>query len=95
MWETEVVPVDDETEVEFRLPCGADPRLDQIPEDVPVVTGAAGAEADKRDPAQTRRSGPQSRAKPKWPRSANSGITQVATGRRDAADEAGDLTVSI
>ena len=53
MVETEVVPVDDETEVEFCLPRGADPRPDQIPKDVLVVTGAAGAEANTRKPAQT------------------------------------------
>ena len=58
---TEVVPVDDETaetEVEFRRSHGSDP----------VVTGAVGAEADTRNPGQTRRLGLLSRAKPKRPR---------------------------
>ena len=69
--ETEVVPVDDETtetEVEFRQPRATDPVLDQMPKDIPVVTGAVGAEADTSDPGQTRRLGPLSGAKPKRPR---------------------------
>ena len=49
MVETEVVPVDDETEVEFCLPRGSDPGLDRIPKDIPVITGAVGAEADTCD----------------------------------------------
>ena len=56
--ETEVGPVDDEiaeTEVDFRPP--RDNR--------PIITGAVGADADKRDPAQTNRFESLSRAKRK------------------------------
>ena len=58
MVETEVVPVDyetAETEVEFRLPRGSDPGADRMPKDIPVVTGAIGAELDMRDLGLTRR----------------------------------------
>ena len=68
---TEVVLVDDETaetEVEFCQPRGSDPGPDRMPEDIPVVTGAVGAEVDMRDPGQTGRLGPLSGAKPKRPR---------------------------
>ena len=65
---TEVVQVDVETEVEFRQPRGSDPGLDRMPEDIPAITGAVGAEADTRGPGQTRRLGPLSGAKPKRPR---------------------------
>ena len=71
MVETEVVPVDDKTaeiEVEFRPPRGSDPGPYQMPKDIPVITGAIGAEADMHDPGQTRRLGPLGGAKPKRPR---------------------------
>ena len=68
---TEVVPVDDETaktEVEFRRPRGSDPGQDRMPNNIPVVTGSIGAEADMSDLGQTRRLRPLSGAKPKRPR---------------------------
>ena len=52
-----------EGEVEFRLPRGTGPGLDGIPKDVPIVTGAAGAEAGTCDLGQTRRLGPLSGVK--------------------------------
>ena len=58
MVETEVVQVDDETEVEFRLPCGSDPGPDRMPKDIPVVTRVIGAEVDMHYPGQTCRLGP-------------------------------------
>ena len=36
--------VEEETEVELRLPRGTDPGPDEIPKDVPIIMGAAGAE---------------------------------------------------
>ena len=54
--------------MEFRLPRGSDPGPDQMPKDIPVVKGAVGAEADTRDPGQTRQLRPLSRAKPKRPK---------------------------
>ena len=48
------VPVEEESEVEFRLSRGTGPGINGIPKDVPIVTRAAGAEADMRDPGQTR-----------------------------------------
>ena len=66
-----------------------------MPKDIPVVTGAVGAEADTRDPGQTRRSGPLRGAKLKlaqvWvAEPSNSGITQAAAGCRDTVSEASD-----
>ena len=55
--ETKVGPVDDETaetEVDFRPSCGTN----RMPDDRPIITGAVGVEADKRDPRQTNRFGP-------------------------------------
>ena len=69
--ETEVGPVDDETaetEVDFHLPRGSDTGPDQMPKDMPIVTGAVRAEADTRDPGQTCRLRPLSGAKLKRPR---------------------------
>ena len=43
-----------ETEVNFRLPRGSDPGLDRVPKDIPIVTGAVGAEAVMPDLGQTR-----------------------------------------
>ena len=71
MVEAEVGPVDYETmetEVDFRPPRGSDPGPDQMPKDMPIVTGAIGAEADKHDPGQTPRLEPLGGAKPKRPR---------------------------
>ena len=71
MVETENGPVDDETgetEVNFRMPRGSDPGPDQMPRDIPVVTGTVGTEADTLDPGQTRRLWPPNGAKPKLPR---------------------------
>ena len=51
--ETEDGPVDDEaaeTDVNFHMLRGSDPGPDQMPKDIPVVTGAVGAEADTLDP---------------------------------------------
>ena len=48
MVETEDGLVDDgtaETEVKFRLPRGSDPGPEGVPKDIPIVTGAVGAEA--------------------------------------------------
>ena len=58
--ETADGPVDDrtaDTEMNFRLPRGSDPGQDRVPKDIPIVTGAIGAEADTPDPGQTRRLG--------------------------------------
>ena len=100
---TEVVPVDDETaetEVEFRQPCGSEPGPDQMPKDIPVVTGAIGAETDMRDPGQTCRLGSpkrgQTKTAPVWVANpANYGITQAAAGCRDTDGVAGDRPVRI
>ena len=96
MVETEDGPVDDgtaETEVNFRLPRVSDPGPDLVPKDIPIVTGAVGAEADTPDPGQPRRRGPLGGAKPKRPTDpANSGTRQVAAGYRETA---GDRLVCI
>ena len=59
--ETEDGPVDvatAETEVNFRLPRWSDPGPELIPNDIPIVTGAVGAEANTPDLGQPRRLGP-------------------------------------
>ena len=66
--ETEVGPVNEETaetEVDFRLPRGADMETNQLPKDIPIVPGAVGPEVFTPDPGQQRRLGPLSGAKPK------------------------------
>ena len=68
MVETEDGQVHDgtaETEVNFRLPCGSDPRPELVLKDIPIVPGAVGVEADTTDPGQPRRLGPLGGAKPK------------------------------
>ena len=67
MVDTEVGPVDDETaetKVDFSPPRGTS----RMPDDRPIITGAIGAEADKRDPGLTSRFGSLGGAKPKRPR---------------------------
>ena len=94
MVETEVGPVDDETaetEVDFRPPRGTNQMLD----DRPIITGAAGAEADKRDLGQTSRFGSLGGAKPKQPRfelpsSQTPGPLRIPPGAGTQLEESGN-----
>ena len=58
-----------------------------MPKDMAIVMGAVGAEADKRDPGQTRRLGPLGGSKPKWPR--NESPIQRSPGPRRPPPGAG------
>ena len=42
----------------FRLPHGSDPGPEGVQKDIPIITGAVGAESDTPDPGQPRRLGP-------------------------------------
>ena len=66
MVRTEVLAGDETagTEVEFRPSRGTN----RLPDDLPIIMGAVGAEVDKGDPGQTNRFGPPGGAKPKRPR---------------------------
>ena len=94
-----MAPVDDgiaETEVNFRLPRGSDPGLDRVPKDIPIITGAVGAEVFTSDLGQTETPRPghwcldTAVHRPGRIRNADpdvSGTEQAAAGYRDTADD--------
>ena len=67
--ETEEGPVDDgtaATEMNLHMPRGSGLGSELVPKNIPIVTGAVGAEADTPDPGQPLRLGLLGGAKPKW-----------------------------